>query len=155
MLERFRGKSAGEKKKGSKSIAVFVDGPNILRKELGIDLHDIRSALEPFGKIKIAKVFLNQFASDKLVEAVVNAGFESQITVGDIDVAMSVEAMEAVFNPNIGVVAFVSRDGDFGPAIVKAKRYGKDTVVVLADESVAASLKTVSDFVVFLKKTKG
>ena len=153
VLEDIQRRIGGGKKK-LPNVAVFVDGPNVLRKELGVDLRTVRLALEPFGKIKVGKVFLNQFASDKLVEAVVNAGFESQITVGDIDVAMSVEAMECVFNPSIGVVAFVSRDGDFGPAIMKAKRYGKDTVVVLVDESSAASLKSVSDFVVFLKKNK-
>ncbi len=157
MLEGFKAK-VGIKDKGlkraSKNIAVFVDGPNILRKELGIDLKDVKAALAPFGQVKIGKVFLNQFASDKLVEAVVNQGFESIITVGDIDVAMAVEATEAVFNPNIGVIAFVSRDTDFWPAIVKAKRYGKDTVVVLAEESSGAALKNTSDFVVFLKKAK-
>ncbi|MBS3061838.1 MAG: TIGR00288 family NYN domain-containing protein [Candidatus Diapherotrites archaeon] len=157
MLEGLRQRVGGkekEKKKAAKNIAVFVDGPNILRKELGIDLKDVKAALAPFGQIKIGKVFLNQFASEKLVEAVVNQGFESIITVGDIDVAMAVEAVEAIFNPNIGVIAFVSRDADFWPAIVKAKRYGKDTVVCLADEASAASLKNTSDFVVILKKTK-
>jgi len=141
----------GLKRAKNRNIAVFVDGPNILRKELGISLSDIKSALSSFGKIKIGKVFLNQFASDKLVEAVVNQGFESVMTVGDIDVAMAVEAMEAVFNPAIGMIAFVSRDADFWPAIVKAKRYGKETVVLLADASSAVSLKNTSDFVVILK----
>lgn len=75
-----------------KNLAVMVDGPNILRKELGIDLEDIKRVLQKHGNLKIAKVFLNQYASNKLVEAVVNQGFESVITVGDVDVAMSVEA---------------------------------------------------------------
>ena len=59
------------------NIAVYVDGPNILRKELGIDLKDVKKAIEQFGRIKIGKVFLNQYASNKLLEAVVNQGFET------------------------------------------------------------------------------
>ncbi len=145
---KFPQKTARQK---SRNLAVFIDGPNILRKELRVDLKNVKKLLQEFGTIKIGKVFLNQFASEKLVEAVVNQGFETVITVGDIDVAMAVEATEAVFNPSINMIAFVSRDSDFWPAIVKAKRYGKETLVVLAEEASAAALKNTADQVVILK----
>ncbi len=138
------------KKKKEKNIAVFVDGPNILRKELDIGLRDIKGALDKYGNLKVAKVFLNQFATSKLVEAVVNEGFESVITVGDIDVAMAVDAAEAIFNKTIHAIAFVTRDCDFLPAVIKAKRYGKETIVVLAEEASAAALKNTADVVIVL-----
>ncbi len=136
-----------------KNIAVFVDGPNILRKEFSIDLAEVKKILSKFGKIKIGRVFLNQYASNKLVEAVVNQGFESIITVGDIDVSMAADAVEAIYNPAINSIAFVTRDSDFLPAIVKAKRNGKDTIVMLVDEASAASLKNNADHVILLKKS--
>lgn len=138
------------KKEKQKNIAVFVDGPNILRKELGIDLEMVKKVLEKHGNLKIARVFLNQFASNKLVEAVVNQGFESILTVGDVDVAMASDATEAVFNKAIHAIAFVTRDSDFLPAIMKAKRYGKETIVVLAEEASAAALKNTADVVIVL-----
>jgi len=139
-------------KKKERNIAVFVDGPNILRKELAIDLEDVKKKLLSYGNLRIAKVFLNQFASNKLVEAVVNQGFESIVTVGDIDVAMAVEATESIFNKNIQAIAFVSRDSDFLPAVIKAKRYGKETIVVLAEKASAAALKNTADEVIVIKK---
>lgn len=142
------------KKEKGKNIAVFVDGPNILRKELGIDLEDVTKVLKNFGEIKIGKVFLNQYASNKLVEACVNQGFESVITVGDVDVSMAVEALESVFNPNIDVIAMVTRDSDFLPSIIKAKRYGKETIVVLAEEASAIALKNTADHIVILEKKR-
>ena len=138
------------KKEKGRNIAVFVDGPNILRKELGIDLETIKQVLEKHGNLKIARVFLNQFASNKLVEAVVNQGFETSLTVGDVDVAMACDATEAVFNKAIHSIAFVTRDSDFLPAIMKAKRYGKQTIVVLAEEASAAALKNTADVVIVL-----
>ena len=138
------------KKEKQKNLAVFVDGPNILRKELGIDLEMIKKVLEKHGNLKIARVFLNQFASNKLIEAVVNQGFESILTVGDVDVAMASDATEAVFNKAIHAIAFVTRDSDFLPAIMKAKRYGKETIVVLAEEASAAALKNTADVVIVL-----
>jgi len=137
-------------KRKEKALAVFVDGPNILRKELSIGLAEIKNILKKHGEIKIARVFLNQFASNKLVEAVVNEGFEPVITVGDVDVAMAVDATEAIFNPTIQTIVFVTRDSDFLPSVIKAKKYGKETVAVLAEEASAAALKNTADTVIIL-----
>ncbi|MBI2530029.1 MAG: TIGR00288 family NYN domain-containing protein [Candidatus Diapherotrites archaeon] len=153
MFEKLKAKlRRGAKNGKKKNLAVFIDGPNILRKELNIDLKDVKDVLGNFGEIKIGKVFLNQYASNKLVEAVVNQGFESVITVGDIDVAMAADAVESLFNPSINAIAFVTRDSDFLPAVVKAKRYGKDTIVILAEEASATALKNTADHVIFLGK---
>lgn len=46
-----------------KRIALLIDGPNILRKELGVKLEDIAEALSEIGgDIRVAKVILNQYA---------------------------------------------------------------------------------------------
>ena len=138
-----------------RSLAVFVDGPNMLRKELGIELVQIKEALSKVGKPKIAKVFLNQYANNRLVEAVANQGFEPVITVGDVDVAMAAEATEAIFSPNVNAIVLVTRDADFLPVVVKAKRYGKETIVILAEESSAASLKNTADQIIVLNASGG
>jgi len=150
-MEKVRGRF-GKKKEKLHNLAVFVDGPNILRKEFSVDLMDLKKMLLEYGDMKIGKVFLNQFASQKLVEAVVNQGFEPVVTVGDIDVAMIADAVEAVYNPIITAIAFVTRDSDFLPAVIKAKRAGKETIVVLAEEASAAALKNTADHVLILGK---
>ena len=58
-----------------KNIGLLVDGPNMLRKEFGYNLDTVKDLLAEHGNVKIGKVFLNQYASDKLIEAVVNQGF--------------------------------------------------------------------------------
>ena len=136
---------------GEKKAAVFVDGPNLLRKEFGIDLELIKKEASKFGSIKIGKVYLNQFASNKLVEAVVNQGFEPIITTTDVDVTMACDATEIGFNEEIDVMIFVTRDSDFLPALIKAKNKGKETVAMMAEEMSASALKNTADKVVFLK----
>lgn len=133
------------------NLAVFVDGPNMLRKEFNIDLSKIKSQLQKDGSLKIARVYLDQYATDKLIEAVVNLGFESIITVGDVDVAMSVDATEAAFSQEIDSIVFITRDSDYLPAILKAKRQGKKTIVYLVEEGSAVALKNTVDRVVFIK----
>lgn len=137
-----------------KRLAVFVDGPNLLRKEFGIDLEMIKKEASKFGSIKIGRVYLNQFASNKLVEAVVNQGFSPIITTTDVDVSMACDATETIFNDAIDVMVFATRDSDFLPALIKAKNRGKETVAIMAEEMSAAALKNTADKIVFLKPKK-
>ncbi len=136
------------KKKEDKNIALFVDGPNIIRREMNIDLVQVRKAVEKHGRIKVSKVFLDQYASDKLIEAMTNQGFEPIITTGDVDVTMAVEAMQQVFNPSIHVVALMTRDIDFRPVLVKAKELGKETIVIGAEPGFSVALKNTADVVI-------
>ena len=138
----------------NRRVAVFVDGPNLLRKEFGIDIDLIKKEAVKFGSIKIGRVYLNQFASDKLVEATVNQGFSPIISTTDVDVVMACDATEVAFNPNIDVIIFATRDSDFLPALIKAKEHGKETVALVAEEMSAAALKNTADKVVFLKGRK-
>ena len=141
------------KDKGKPRIALFVDGPNMIRKEFSLNLRELKQNLEKYGKIVIGKIFLNQFASEKLIEAVHNEGFETIIALGDpeqktdVDVPLVVHAMEAIYNQNIQVLALASRDADFLQLLQKAKEKGKTTVLITAKAGMATSLKNVADHV--------
>ena len=138
-------------------LAFFVDGPNMIRKEFNIDLRDLRKRVGKYGRIVIGKVFLNQFASEKLIEAVANEGLEAIIALGDpelktdVDVSIAVHAMEAIYNPDIEVIAVASRDADFLPLFQKAKQMGKLTLLVAVEPGLAVSLKHAADFVEIIK----
>lgn len=135
-----------------KSVALLIDGPNMLRKEFGFDLDVVQELLSDYGKIKVGKVFLNQYASDKLIEAIVNQRLSPIIVAGDIDVQMAVEAFEAIHNPNIDVVALMTRNTDFLPLINIAKENGKETLVIGAEPGFSIALKNSADSTIVLKK---
>ncbi|WEL19678.1 TIGR00288 family NYN domain-containing protein [Candidatus Nanohalococcus occultus] len=140
------------------NVAVYVDGPNVIRKEFDLDLDRLREEVEELGHLKIGKVFLNQYASEKLIEAIVSQGFEAALGLGgekdkesDVDVYMAVNAMEAVFNDSIDTVVIVTRDTDFLPVIQKAKEHGKKTVVVGMEPGFSTALKNAADKVIELE----
>ena len=150
-IDKFK-KRFGEKPK----LAFYVDGPNMIRKEFNLDLKDLKKRVEKYGRIVIGKIFLNQFASEKLIEAVANEGFETIIALGDpeqktdVDVSIAVHAMEAINNPEIEVIALATRDADFLPLIQKAKEKGKITLLVTVESGLAVSLKHAADYVELL-----
>ena len=140
------------------NVAIFVDGPNVVRKEFDLDLDELREKTEEFGNIKVAKVFLNQYASDKLIEAIISQGFEAELGLGgekakesDVDVYMAVNAVESVFNDDIDTVVLVTRDTDFLPVIQKAKEHGKETVIIGMEPGFSTALKNAADQVVTLE----
>lgn len=140
------------------NVAVFVDGPNVVRKQFDLDFDDLREQVEDLGDIKIGKVFLNQYASDKLIEAIVSQGFEADLGLGgekdkesDVDVYMAVNAMESAMDENIDVIVLVTRDTDFLPVIQKAKEHGKDTVVMGMEPGFSTALRNAADKVIDLE----
>ncbi len=140
------------RREGRKKIGVLVDGPNMLRKEFNLNLKEIRDILNSYGDVKIAKVFINQYAGEKLVEAIENQGFEPVVTSGDVDVKMAVEAMEIIYNDSIDVLALVTRDADFKAVLQKAMERGKETIIIGAEPGFSAALKNSADIAICLNE---
>ncbi|MCD6591299.1 MAG: TIGR00288 family NYN domain-containing protein [Candidatus Aenigmarchaeota archaeon] len=147
LLDRIRKVFRGSRR----NIAFFIDGPNVIRKDVHINLNKVKKELEKYGKIKIAKVFLDQYASDKLIEAMINQGYEPVITSGDVDVSMAVDATQQAFNPAVDIIALMTRDADFRPVLIKAKELGKETIVVGAEPGFSVALRNTADHVILLE----
>ena len=150
MFENF--KSLLKKKETGKAIALLIDGQNVIRKDVRLDLVSVRKTIEKHGTIKVSKIFLDQYASDKLIEAMTNQGFEPIITTGDVDVTMAVEAMVQVYNPHVHSIALMTRDIDFRPVLVKAKELGKETIVVGSEPGFSIALRNTADIVIMAEQ---
>ncbi len=138
-------------KKERPDIAVLVDGPNILRKSFSIDLREVRTELSKYGNIRIANIYLDQYAPNKLIEAIKNQGFDTRTTTGDVDVTMAIEAMEYVLDQNIDIIALMTRDTDYLPVLVKARAKGKKSIIMATDFAFSAALKNTADIVIIFK----
>ena len=136
------------------NVALFVDGPNMLRKEVMVDLRELKKRVQKYGRVVVAKVFVNQFAPEKLIEAIINEGFESIMVLAqkeeeasDVDVSLAVTAIENILTKDIEYLAIATRDADFLPVVQKAKEYGKKVIVLGADPGFSSSLQNAADFV--------
>jgi uncharacterized protein (TIGR00288 family) len=144
-----------KKRSGEKpTVALFVDGPNMLRKEFMVDLRELKKRVQRYGRVIVAKVFLNQFAPEKLIEAVINEGFESVMILAeqdedasDVDVALAVSATEITLTKDVDYIALATRDADFLSVVQKAKEYGKKVIVLGADPGFSVCLRNAADYV--------
>jgi len=133
------------------NVALLVDGPNTLRKSFHLDVREIKEEVAKYGRIRIAKIYLDQYASEKLIEAMINQGFDVEITTGDVDVTMAIEGMEYILDKDIDILAFMTRDTDYRPVLVKAKAKGKKTMIIATDVAFSAALRNTADIVLIFK----
>jgi len=117
-----------------KSVGLLIDGPNCFREEFDVDLDELRDIALQYGRLVVARCYLNAYAPAGLIEAIESRGFETIITSGDVDVRLAVDATEIAVNGTTEILAIASRDIDFKPAIELASRYGLRTVVIAPSE---------------------
>ncbi|WP_375097333.1 NYN domain-containing protein [Natronoarchaeum philippinense] len=111
-------------------VGLFVDGPNVLRDQFDVDLDDVREAAAAFGRLGIARLYLDEHATPGLIQAAEARGYEVVITSGDVDVKLAIDASESAIRDEIDVLVIASRDTDFKPVIETAGRNGVRTVAI-------------------------
>jgi uncharacterized protein (TIGR00288 family) len=72
------------------------------------------------------------------------------MVAGDVDVQMAVEAYELIYNPNIDILALMTRNAEFMPLINIAKENGKETIVIGAEPGFSIALKNAADSTIVL-----
>ena len=133
-----------------KKAGIFVDGPNMLRKETHLNLAEVKKKASEIASPVISNVYLDQFANDKLIEAVINQGFDPIISSGDVDVAMATDIVYHTLTKNLSHVVIVTRDTDFVPAIRRVKEQGREIVVISKRFGFSSALKNYADQLIFL-----
>ncbi|MCG3217733.1 MAG: NYN domain-containing protein [Candidatus Heimdallarchaeota archaeon] len=135
--------------KREKKIVIFVDGPNILRTVKGhrVKLEDINEVANFLGAIVEKKVFLDQKASNGLMDAVVNSGYTPIVSTGDLYVTMGIHAMEQYHKGTTDLTLICSRDARISPIIMKLKEKGKEVAVAGFDPGFSVAIKGLADHV--------
>ncbi|OTE98875.1 NYN domain-containing protein [Halorubrum sp. SD683] len=115
-------------------VALFVDGPNVLREEFDVDLDDVRLAAEAEGPLVTTRLYLDEHATPGLIQAAEARGFEVVITSGDVDVKLAVDAARFAAENRMDTLAIASRDTDFKPVVETANGYGIRTLAIAPGE---------------------
>ncbi|WP_224268547.1 NYN domain-containing protein [Haloprofundus salinisoli] len=113
-----------------RGVALFVDGPNILREEFDVDLDDVREAAEGAGRLVTTRLYLDEHATPGLIQAAEARGYEVIVTSGDVDVKLAVDATRFAVEESMGTLAIASRDTDFKPVLEMANSQGIRTLAI-------------------------
>ena len=125
---------SGETDTDAGGVALFVDGPNVLREEFDVDLDDVRRAAEAEGPLVATRLYLDEHATPGLIQAAEARGFEVVVTSGDVDVKLAVDAARFAAEGRMTTLAIASRDTDFKPVVETANGYGIRTLAIAPGE---------------------
>ncbi|MHA2357880.1 MAG: NYN domain-containing protein [Candidatus Heimdallarchaeaceae archaeon] len=148
-IQALRGRITGEKK-----IAVFVDGPNFLRKVKNrqIKLEEVDEKIQDLGRASIKKVILNEHASKNLIQAITNSGYKPLVSHHDTYITLAVEVMEAIKDgKNVDVVVIASRHARVTPILAKVKEKGLETVVLGFEPGFSIAVQKMANQTLFLE----
>lgn len=119
---------------GDPQLALFVDGPNVLREEFAIDLETVREAVREKKHTTVLRLYLDEHASPGLIRAAEANGFDVTITSGDVDVKLAADAGQLIERGDIDMLAIASRDADFKPLLDIAAEMGVRTMAIAPGE---------------------
>ncbi|ESP89006.1 NYN domain-containing protein [Candidatus Halobonum tyrrellensis] len=122
--------AVGGDERTPRGVALFVDGPNVLREEFDVDLDDVRAAAAREGELVTARLYLDEHASPGLIQAAEARGFQTVVTSGDVDVKLAVDVTRFAVERRAATIAVASRDTDFKPALETANEYGLRTLAI-------------------------
>jgi uncharacterized protein (TIGR00288 family) len=128
-MERIRGLVSDDPR-----VALFVDGPNVLRDQFDVDLDDVRETAAAEGRLVVTRLYVDEHATPGLVQAAEARGFDVRVTSGDVDVKLAIDAAELVADGDADVLALASRDTDFKPLVEMAARRGVRTLAIAPGE---------------------
>ncbi len=131
-------------------VALLIDGPNVLRREFEIRLDDLKDIVEELGKIGVAKVYLNERASGKLLEAISNSGFTPVVTTYDVHLQMAIDSMDLVLGDATRLLAVFSRHARTAPILRRAREHGVETLAIGFDPGFSVAVQNAADYVLRL-----
>lgn len=130
-------------------VSIIIDGPNILRRagKRQIRLEDIDEAAQAeVGEINEKFVLLNNQASEKLIQAMMNSGYTPVVVSGDIHLKMGLLALEIAKRNDSDIILLASRDMRCSPILMKLKEKGKQTAIIGYEPGFSVALKNIADF---------
>ncbi|MFW9831290.1 MAG: NYN domain-containing protein [Candidatus Thorarchaeota archaeon] len=133
-------------------VALLIDGPNVLRREFDVRLDDLKNEIEELGKIGVAKVYLNERASPKLLEAISNSGFTPVVSTTDIHIHMTVDSMDLVLGDATKLLVIFSRHARVASILRKAREHGVETVAIGFEPGFSVAVQNAADHVLRLDK---
>jgi uncharacterized protein (TIGR00288 family) len=112
-----------------------------------VRLDELKRVIQDLGKVGVAKVYLNERASDKLLEAIANSGFTPCVTTADVHILMAIDAMDLILGDTTRMLAIFSRHARTAPILRHAREYGLETLAIGFEPGFSIAVQNAADHV--------
>lgn len=132
-----------------KGIAVILDGPTLLDEFQLSKFKSLKKSLNQIGTIRSGKVITDRQITQKESNILQNQGFQEEIVGSDVDIHITIRALELLANKSIDVVAIGTSDSNLFPVLSRIKK-NKNLAVILWEKDLTPAIESLADYILYL-----
>jgi len=132
-----------------KKIAIIFDGPTIFPKFPLNKLDDLKGALKEIGTMKVGRIITDKQKTIEESDTINSQGFQEEIVGSEVDMHVSIRALEFMNSKIIDIVAIATTDSNLYPIFQRIK-LEKELVVISWNEFITPAVESVADYILYL-----
>ncbi|MHA1557647.1 MAG: hypothetical protein ACTSPM_12025 [Candidatus Heimdallarchaeota archaeon] len=136
-----------------KKIAVVIDGPTILQDFSLSRLKSLKKLLDKIGIVRTGKIITDTQISQRDSDLLKAQGFHEEIVGSDVDIHVSIRALEMMNNEGIDIVAIGTADTNLFPILSKIK-HKKSLAVITWEKDITPAIESAADMILTLDLLK-
>ena len=136
-----------------KGIAVVLDGPTLLEDFQLTKLKSLKKSLSQIGAIRFGKVVTDRQISQKESTILQNHGFQEEIVGSDVDIHLTIRALELLANRSIDIIAIGTSDPNLFPVLSRIKK-NKSLAVIIWEKDITPAIESLADYILYLDYLK-
>ena len=136
-----------------KKIGVIIDGPTILPEFSFTKFKSLKKSLNQVGIVRSGKIITDTQISHKDSDLLKAQGFHEEIVGSDVDIHLSIRALELMNNEGIDIVAIGTADTNLFPVLSRIKR-NKSLAVITWEKDVTPAIESIADIILTLDHLK-
>ncbi len=132
-----------------KKIAVVIDGPTILPDFSLSNLKSLKKLLDKVGIVRTGKIITDTQISQRDSDILKAQGFHEEIVGSDVDIHVSIRALEMMNNEAIDIVAVGTADTNLFPILSQIK-HKKSLAVITWEKDITPAIESIADMILTL-----
>ncbi|MHA1219108.1 MAG: hypothetical protein ACTSO5_10610 [Candidatus Heimdallarchaeaceae archaeon] len=136
-----------------KKIAVVIDGPTILQDFSLSRLKSLKKLLDKIGIVRTGKIITDTQISQRDSDLLKAQGFHEEIVGSDVDIHVSIRALEMMNNEGIDIVAIGTADTNLFPILSQIK-HKKSLAVITWEKDITPAIESAADMILTLDLLK-
>ncbi len=136
-----------------KKIAVVIDGPTILPDFSLSKLKSLKKLLDKIGIVRTGKIITDTQISQRDSDLLKAQGFHEEIVGSDVDIHVSIRALEMMNNEGIDIVAIGTADTNLFPILSQIK-HKKSLAVITWEKDITPAIESTADMILTLDLLK-
>ncbi|NHJ87052.1 MAG: NYN domain-containing protein [Asgard group archaeon] len=132
-----------------KKIAIILDGPTIMPELDPANIKNLKNAFKKIGSVRAAKIITDRPFSQNESELFRANGFVEEIVGSEVDIHVTIEALESMNLKTIDIVAIGSTDTNLFPVFSTIKKH-KELAIITWEKYISPAMESLADYIVYI-----